>query len=294
MKIKRYKDKMTISSWILFTFLLVYALSMIIPFIWGLSTSLKSNLDFRTNVLGLPKVYKWETYLDVINEFYVPIANLHERRNVYIPEMLLNTLLYTVGYSLAGTFVACLTSYLITKFKYKLGKIIYAIILVVMIIPIVGSQPSSLQLVKKLGMYDHIWGLWIMGANFTSIHVLVFCGAMATIPNEMLEAARIDGAKQTSIFFRIILPLAKTTFMTVALLIFISAWNDYQIPLLYIPSKPTLSLGMYTLFQSTDSALSWPPAKIAGCYIIFVPILILFILFHKQLMGNLTMGGVKE
>jgi ABC-type glycerol-3-phosphate transport system permease component len=245
-------------------------------------------------VLGFPKVFKWETYLDVINEFYVPIANQYERRNVYIPEMLLNTLAYTIGYAFAGTFVACLTSYLITKFKYKLGKIIYAIILVVMIIPIVGAQPSSLQLVRKLGMYDHIWGLWIMGANFTSIHVLIFCGTMETIPNEMLEAARIDGAKQVSIFFNIIIPLVKTTFMTVLLLIFISAWNDYQIPLLYIPSKPTLSLGVYTLLQSTEKAFGWPPAKIAGCYIIFIPILILFIAFHKQLMGNLTMGGVKE
>lgn len=294
MKVKQLKDKMTVSSWILFALLVLYTVSIIIPFIWGLNTSLKSNADFRTNVLGFPKVFKWDTYAKVYNEFFVPIANAYERRNVYMPEMILNTVLYAVGYSFAGTFVACLTSYLITKFRYRLGKIIYAIIVVVMIIPIVGSQPSSLQLVKTLGMYDHIWGLWIMGANFTSIHVLIFCGTMATIPNEMIEAAKIDGAQQTSIFFRIIFPLSKTTFMTIMLLLFIAVWNDYQTPLLYIPSKPTLSLGMYTLFQSTESVLSWPPAKIAGCYILFVPILILFVIFHKRLMGNLTMGGVKE
>lgn len=295
---QRKKLDMSIMYWIMFAIILIYCISLIVPFIWGGLTSLKGNFDFRTNVLGLPKKWKWENYKRVYEEFYVPISSSIDgkvmRRNVFIAEMIKNTLLYAVGSSFFATLVACLTSYLIIKFPYKFGKILYAVIVVVTIIPIVGSLPSSLQLTKALRIYDTIWGMWIMAANFTSIYVLVFCGAMASLPDALIEAAKIDGASNLMVLVRIILPLVKNTFFTVMLLLFVSYWNDYQTSLIYLPTHPTLSVGMYNLFMSTDSDLSWPPAKIAGCYLLFIPILILFVIFHKRLMGNLTMGGVKE
>ena len=92
---------------------------------------------------------------------------------------------------------------------------------------------------------------------------------------------------------RIMLPLVRNTFFTVFLIKFVELWNDYQVPLLYLPSRPTLSFGLYFVSNYTGNTISTVPLRMAGCIIILLPILALFIAFKEKLMGNITMGGVK-
>ena len=103
----------------------------------------------------------------------------------------------------------------------------------------------------------------------------------------------IDGASNWKIMTSITLPLVRNTFFTVMLITFISFWNDYQTPLIYLPSYPTVALGMYHMGSTTENGLSTVPMRMTGAMLMLVPILILFSLLHKKLMGNLTMGGIK-
>ena len=93
-------------------------------------------------------------------------------------------------------------------------------------------------------------------------------------------------------FFRIMLPLAVKTFGAVMLIYFVQYWNDYQVPLVYMPSHPTITYAMYTAALSTR--ISSVPERLAVCLIVFIPIFIVFVAFQKKIMGNISMGGLKD
>ena len=159
--------------------------------------------------------------------------------------------------------------------------------------PVVGSLPSEIQMSKLFGLYNHIWGTWIMKFNFLGIYFLVFQTIFKGFAKEFSEAAKIDGANNFVIFFRIMMPLVKNTFFTVFLILFITYWNDYQVALIYIPDYPTVALGAYRFSVSQEGELGSIEMKVAGAMLVFIPIFIVYAVFNKRLMGNLTLGGVK-
>ena len=179
------------------------------------------------------------------------------------------------------------------RFPYKFSKIVHTTVIVVMIIPIVGALPAEIRMAMTLKLYDHVWGLWIMKANFLGLYFLVFYGVFKALPMAYTEAAKIDGAGNLGVLIRIVLPLVRNTFFTVMLINFITFWNDYQTPLIFMPSHPTVALGMFHMASTTISTLATIPMRMTGAMLLLVPILIVFLLTHKRLMGNLTMGGIK-
>ena len=278
--------------------LLLYVISLVIPFIWGFFTSLKGNIEFSLNVLGLPKghiwEWRWDNYAYVFNNFSVEVIKGTERYNVNMFQQLLYSILYSLGGGLLGAFTPCVVGYLISRFPNKFSRVLYSAVIIVMVIPIVGSEVSMLQLLRSLHLYDTMIGNLIMSMNFLTMYLLVYHAAFKSLSNSYAEAAEIDGANEFTVFFRINFPLVRGTFFTILLLLFIARWNDYTSPLLYMPSKPTLAYGVFAFNSSTQTTLSWPPMKITGCMILVIPILIVFLIFHEKIMGNITMGGVKE
>ena len=126
------------------------------------------------------------------------------------------------------------------------------------------------------------------------MYFLVFHATFKSLPDDFAEAAYLDGASELRVMVNIYLPLAKFTFFTILLLNFITFWNDYQVPLIYIPSYPTVAYGIFTYSNSNLTDNSNVPSQITGSIIMIVPILILFLVFHKRLIGNVSMGGIKE
>ena len=143
----------------------------------------------------------------------------------------------------------CIVAYLTAKYKFRLNKIIHTIVIVAMILPIVGSLPSELQLVKTLGFYDHMWGMFILKANFLGMYFLVFYATFKSLPWTFAEAAQIDGAGHFRTFIQIMLPLIRSTLFAVFILLFIEHWNDYYTPMVFLPEKPTMSYGLF-IFQT--------------------------------------------
>ena len=278
---------------ILLVFLIVYAVSLVAPLLWAFLTASKLNDDFRSNILGLPDPFAWN-YTYVFERFYIVLTKPGiGTYRVTVLRMFLNTILYALGCTLTNTITLCATAYCCAKFKRKLSNILYTTVLVTMILPVVGSMPAEVQMAKTLGIYDHIWGLWIMKANFTGMYFLVFHAGFRGIPTTYSEAAKIDGANNFYIFVKIMLPLIKTLFFTVCLVSFISFWNDYQVPLLYMPSYPTLARGVYEMASTSDNELATIPMRMASTMLVFLPIFAVFLVFHKRLMGELTLGGIK-
>ena len=110
-----------------------------------------------------------------------------------------------------------------------------------MIIPTVGNLPSELQMVVSLNLYNKIYGLWLLKANFLGMYFLMFYGVFKAFPASFTEAAKIDGANNWTIMIKIAFPLVFNVMSTVLLINFINFWNDYQTPLLYMPAYPTVA-----------------------------------------------------
>lgn len=263
---------------------------------WGFITSFKDNYaDFVRNVLGLPKKWVFSNYIEAFGAIKVRIASGGGVRYAYFFELLANSLLFSVGGALVLVCSSCFTAYCVAKFnKCKFSKILYTFNIVTMILPIVGSGPSTIQIMRTLHIYDTIIGFWITKAHFMGLNFLLFHAAFLRLSKEFSEAAELDGASHFIVFFRISLPLVSNIFLTIFLIEFVAIWNDYQTPLVYMPTHPPLSTGVFEFSRSSGNATVGTPHKIAGCMILFLPIFIIFLMFHKRLMNNLSMGGIKE
>ncbi len=291
-KNKETPTKFNVLGIILLVFLIIYALSLFTPILWAVLSAFKSTSEFRINIVGLPKKWTWN-FSHVFKVFYVRIYTDAGAKDIGMGMMYVYSILYALGCSFFNAFIICITAYATARFDFKLSKIIRTIVIVVMVLPIVGSLPSEIRMARLLGLYDHIWGLWIMKANFLGMYYLVFYGMFKSLPMAYTEAAKVDGAGNFRILFRIILPLVKNTFFTIMLINFITYWNDYQVPLIYIPSYPTIAYGMFIMSKTNDNGMSSVPMRMTGAILMLAPILLLFTVFQKRLLGNLTMGGIK-
>ena len=279
--------------------LILYTALLLVLLAWGGMTSLKTRADFYDNKLGLPSgsifTWGWDNYSFVLENFaVVKIDELGRKISINIWGQLTNTLLYAVGGALVTTGCCCIVAYVTAKFSYFFSKIVYTVVLVTMVIPIVGSTPSMLLLLRRTNLYDTWLGTYFMRFTFLGLYYLIFHGVFEGISKEYSEAATLDGANEYKIFFLIILPLVKTTFYTVFLIQFIEYWNDYNMALMYMPTHPTLAYGVYYLSVSNMNGLSSAPMRMVACVILALPLITVFVLFRDKIMGNVTMGGVKE
>lgn len=289
---KRGIRKFDVFSVILFTILVVYIASLFFSFSWAILTSFKDRSGYIADPLGFPTSWHFENYVTAIDKFVVTVEGAQK---VYIETMILNSLIYALGGALLQAFSGCIVAYCCAKFsKFKISTVYVTVVVITMGLPIIGSKPSELQMLMNLGLYDNVFGALVLKLNFLGVYFLVFYSAFKAIPNDYSEAAYMDGAGNFTVFFRLMLPFVSKTYMTVALIYFINLWNDYQIPLLYLPNNPTLAYGLYKYSMSYDPKISSTPMKMAGCMVLFLPIFAIFCIFQKQLLGNIMMGGVKE
>ncbi len=292
--VAKKREKISPLSIIIVIFLILYSLAILTLLIWALMTAFKApNTDFAINPVGLPKEWVLTNFENVYNLFYIEIQTASGVEYVMLPQLFLYGFLYALGCAFFATIVPCITSYLCAKFDYKFSKVIYLIVVITMILPIVGNLPAEIAMARRFGLYDQIWGVWLLKANFLGLYFIVFYNYFRSLPNAYIEAARIDGASNLRVLLQIILPMVRPLFFTVMLINFITFWNDYQVPLVYLDSYPTIAVGMYRMVFSNINELSNAPARMAAAALMLLPVLVIFLIFHKKLLGNLTMGGIK-
>lgn len=290
---KHYRaDRFSVLTAVMLIVLILFSLSLFLLLCWAFITTFKAQSEFRLNIIGLPKKWVWN-YSTVIDMFYVMIMTDTGTEYVGIPEMAFNSLAYALGSSFAATAMPCLLGYLCARFPYKYSKAIYLVAVVTMFISLVGTMPSQIQIMKTLGLYGHIWGLWIMSANFGGVNFMIFYGMSQGISMDYTNAARLDGAGNLTIFLRIIFPMLGSTFLTIMLIKFIGFWNDYSTPLVYAPGNPTLALGVFQMSTTNINQMSTVPMRLTAAMILLIPILLIFVAFHNKIMENLNIGGIK-
>lgn len=291
----RVKKKFSTLKTIVCCILVLYAFMVIISLVWALINSLKTYYDFRGNVLGLPtQGWHFENYITALTHFSIKTFN--GTHTATMIEMYVNSILYAGGCALMQAFVSCITAYIVARFNFKPLRLIYVVVIVCMVIPIVGSLPAQVRLAYSIGFINNVIGMWLMSGYFLGMYFLVFYAAFRSLPKDYTEAAKVDGASNFRIMFRIMLPLVKNIFLTIFLLLFIQFWNNYQTPLLFMPDRPVISVGLYYFDNCNIPVINdaGEPMRITGCMLVFIPMFIVYLIFHDRLMGNLNMGGIKE
>lgn len=288
------RKKFSVVLLVLFLLMAFVAVFYIFMLLWAGVSSFKHPWEFDDSAVAFPEVFYYKNYLSAFKSYTVEIFTAAGSKKIGTVQIIINTVLYAGGCAFLGTLMPCLTSYVVAKFKFRVLKLYYITVVICLTIPIIGGAASQLQIAKSLGMYDTIWGIWLMRGYFIGSYFLIFFSAFKMIPDSFAEAAKIDGAGNFTILFKLILPLISKTFTTIMLILFVNFWNEYQIPLMFTPSVPTLAVGLYKFCFSSNDEFGRPPIQLAGSMILFIPIFIIFIALQDKLMGNISMGGMKE
>ncbi len=292
MKVKRSNVAFAIVS---STILAIITLIYLFILGWAFMSAFKDPLNWLADKIGFPTSLYFENFTVAFELFSITVSGI----TFYIEHMLMNSVFYAVGMVCASIFVTALVAYCCAKYsRYKICKIIYGAVIVVIVLPIVGALPSSIQMSKTIGFYDSILGIIVQQAGFCNMNFLIFYGAFKSVSNTYAEAAYIDGAGQWSVYFRIILPLVKSSLFAVGLLQFITYWNDFTVSMYYLPSHPLLAFGVQRFQSNGGGGGIIPqgvnnPMRFAITFMTAAPILVLFFCFRKKLMSNITVGGLK-
>lgn len=281
--------KLRASRWWVFVALCLLSVGFMLPFAFTLSTSVKSQQETQADPPTLiPREVHFENYAETLK---------HPKFDVLL--LTRNTLVIAVLGVVGTTLSSALVAYGFAKIKFRGRGVLFAVMLATMMIPGTVTMVSMFAIWRWLGDTTGIQfmgtfrPLWIPAWFGSAFNIFMLRQFFMTIPDELSEAARIDGCSELGIFFRIILPLARPALAVVALFAFMGAWNDYMGPLIFIqdPQQYTLALGLQAL-QSTHGGTPWN-YLMAGSILVITPILVLFFLVQKTFIQGIATTGMK-
>ena len=269
-----------ITDLLLYAFLIFIAVFMILPFVWMLSTSFKLPQD----IFGYPPRLIPETpVLD--NYFYI-----FKEKNLL--RVLANTFFVALSTTILSLFFTALGGYGFAKFNFLGKNILFALLLATMVIPGAVMMVPSFVIMRELGWVDKFWPLIIPGAA-NAFGIFFFRQYISTINDELMDAARIDGASEFKIFWSIILPIISPGMTSLGLIFFMRSWNDYLGPLIYLksPQLHTITLAINAL--SGSAGLTAWGEQMAMSVISLIPLLIIFLIFQRRFVEGIMAGAVK-
>lgn len=279
------------------TVALVYCVSLLVPLIWMLYTSFKDTNQWTISTFAWPTSWHPENFKTVLSLLEVP--NKSDPNSPYkLWDMLFNSLYYAGISPFVSVFWTALVAYVMARCRFFGNKFIYSLGILIMMFPIVGNTASEMIFKQKIGLYDNLYAqVFIPPATaFSGMNFMILYGALKAIPQTYAEAARIDGANEYTVMFRIILPMVIPTCAMFYILSFISLWNAYESFLVWYPSTPNLGYGMW-YFQHYagrgGSGAVRPPVVLAGFVVCMIPSMILYLSSQKLISSKFMVGGLK-
>ena len=280
-KIKRSGTDLAF-MWIMFALFVLYAISLLFPFVWCLMNSFKGMQEFFYNVNGLPEKWYFDNWK---NSLTLSIDN-----NITIPQMYLNSVILTVGCTFFSMFSCSATAYVLTKFDFYGKSAIYTAAIVIMMIPTMGSMAAMYRLYNTIGLINTYTGIFITAMGGFGSGFLLLYGFYKNLSWTYAEAAQIDGAGHFRIYFGIMLPMAVPALTAVGILTGIGFWNDYFTVYMYAPEKANIAYGIQRISSEAGTDL---PQVFAAMMLSVIPVLVVFACFQKTIMQNTAVGGVK-
>lgn len=268
--------------------LIVLSIIFIAPAVWMVVTSLKSDAETLAN----PPVWVPQKLLF---ENYGRAVSYHSEDLGFSPFVIYfrNTVLVTLLTVAGSVFSNALVAYAFSRIKWRGREAFFAITLATMMIPFPVLMVPTYTLFKHLGWIGSFKPLWVPAWFGSAFSIFLLRQFFRTIPNELSEAAKLDGCSEFRIFYDIILPLARPALTVVALFTFMGSWNDFLGPLIYLVDQNTftVSLGLQA-YQSMHGGTPWNLLMAASAMVI-APVVIVFFLAQKVFIQGIATSGIK-
>lgn len=262
-----------------FVLLLVLGLSMLIPFLWMVSTSLKSEMEvYSYPPKFLPERFLWNNYREALT--LLPFGRFF-----------LNTVIVSL-FSVIGQLVTCsMAAYAFSRLRFKWRDRIFALYLSTMMIPAIVTLIPSFLIINAFGWMNTYWAIFTPA--LTSVWgIFLLRQFFQTIPRDYEDAARIDGATEFTIFWKVILPLSKPALATLAIFAFMTSWKDFLWPLIVTNRNDmrTVEVGI-AMFHNLHST-NWH-YQMAAAVVVMLPIVAVFFFSQRYFIRGITITGLK-
>lgn len=266
-----------------FAMLCAVALMMTAPFLWMLLTSLKTQQEaFQFPPSLLPARPVWENYTQLFT--LVPFGRYF-----------LNTLLVTVAVVIGQLFVCSLAAYAFARLNFMGRDALFVLYLATMMVPFQVTLIPLYLLVFQLGWVNTYWGLIAPGLS-SAYGIFLLRQAFLTVPQELIDAARMDGASEFTIYSRVFLPMNGPSLATLGVFAFLGTWTDLLWPLLIVrnPQMRTLELGL-AYFQSAVPQFVQPnwPLLMAAAVVVMLPVIVVYLMAQRYFVEGISLGSVK-
>jgi multiple sugar transport system permease protein len=259
--------------------LVLAAAVILLPFYWMVMSSLKTNNEvFTVPIQWVPEVFQWHNYVDIFAK---------SDMGTWLKNTLILSVAVTVLQVLTGSFAA----YGFSKVRFPGRDVLFLVYLGTIAVPWQAYMIPQFILFSKLHLSNTLWSIVALQA-FGAFGVFLMKQFYETIPEDLSEAARIDGLSEYGIWRRIMMPLSVPALASLTLLSFVNTWNDYLGPLIYLrsPDLWTIQLGLRTFISQYNAEYA---LIMAGSVISVLPIAIVFLLGQKYFVEGIATSGIK-
>lgn len=266
--------------WLTYLLLIIGVIVALAPFVVTILASLKSTRELVQGIFSLPEDAQWGNFREAWVE-----GNFGR--------LYLNSIIVAIGVVVPSIVLSVMTGYALARFRFRGSNVVYTYLLLGLVIPLQALVVPLYYVLREMGLLDSLIGLILPQiAMSLSFGTLLMRQAFAAVPREIMEASIVDGASSWTTLWQVMFPLARPMVGTVALLFFIWTWNEFMLPLVINidPAYHTVPLGLVTFQGQWTSNI---PLIAAGATITFLPLVVVFVIFQRQLIEGLTQGAVK-
>lgn len=262
--------------------LTLWASLIVLPLIWIFYVSLKTNYEFYLNPWALPESPQFGNYINAIV-------------TLNLGPVFLNTLYFVFGGLILGVTVNTMAAYILTRLEWKGKKFMMGLIMLSLFLPGINILVPQYVLAVFFKLNNSITGLILLiNMALSAFDILLMSSFMRSIPKELEESARIDGASMLTIFWKIIFPLSMPGIITISIFRFLNLYNDFINPFIYLtdPNKHTVAVSVYyanTVLRYTSNYVT----LFAAIVVSLVPTLVVYAIFQKRVVAGATIGAVK-
>ena len=274
--------KIKLSNMLIVLILSLGAIIMVGPLLWMISTSLKDKAGvFQLPPQWIPNPVRFDAYkrLSELDTLFSGIKN---------------TVIVSLSVTIIGTLTSSLAAFSFAKLRMPFKDVLFLLLLAALMIPYPAVMIPQFMMFSKIGWVDTLLPLIIPGM-FGNITMIFFLRQhLSNIPDSIVEAAKIDGAGYLQTFFQLIFPLIRPAIAAQFILWFMGAWNDYLAPLIYLnsPEKQTLQVVIANLNAAYAIQTDYP-LIMAASVVSLLPVLVVFIIFQKQIIESVALSGMK-
>lgn len=284
-ELRKYKIKKTLTNVGIYTFLVIFALFVILPFYWMIATSLRDSLELEsTKISFFPKYWKFSNYAAAVKEAGVTI----------FVGLFKNTLI--VGFlTTAGTMVTTvLAAFAFARLNFKGKEVLFSILLATMMIPGEIFVITNYATVSSFG-WKNTYTALVLPFMVSVFYIFFLRQTFRQIPNELYLAAKVDGTGDFKYLWKVMIPMAKSTITSILILSMMGTWNAYVWPNLVAGDDNMLlvSNGLMKIYAATDETKPMVAYQMAAAVLVTLPLLVVFLLLRKQIMNGVSRSGIK-